>query len=52
MILIQPSIVAVVSIFFGTPLHIISTGDSPHVTAALSLGKLIINIATTDVDLL
>ena len=41
MILIHPSIVTVVSIFFGAPLHIISTGDSPHVTAALSLGKLV-----------
>jgi len=35
------AIQAVVSIFFGTPLHIISTGDSPQVTAALSLGKLV-----------
>ena len=51
MIIIQPSIVAVVSIFFGAPLHIISTGDSPHVTAALSLGKLIMNIATTRINL-
>jgi len=41
MILIHPSIVTVVSIFFGAPLHIISAGDSPHVTAALSLGKLV-----------
>ena len=40
MIVIQPSVLTVVSIFFGTPLHIISTGDSPHVTAALSLSKL------------
>ena len=41
MILIHPSTVIVVSIFFGAPLHIISTGDSPYVTAALSLGKLV-----------
>jgi len=41
MILIHPSTVIVVSIFFGAPLHIISTEDSSHVTAALSLGKLV-----------
>jgi len=39
MIVIQLSLKAVISVFFGTPLHITSTGDSPHVTAAISLGK-------------
>jgi len=38
---IEPSTVSVVSVPLGTPLHIISTGDSPpQVTAALSLSKL------------
>ena len=41
---IQPSTVAAVSLSLGNPLHIISTGDSPYVTAALSLSKLTINI--------
>ena len=41
---IQPSTVATVSLSLGNPLHIISTGDSPYVTAALSLSKLTINI--------
>ena len=38
----QPSAVAIVSLSLGTPLHIISTGDTPYVTAALSLSKLTI----------
>jgi len=37
---IQPSTVAVVSLSLGTPLHIISTGHSTQVTAALSISKL------------
>ena len=41
---IQPSTVAVVSLSLGTPLHIISTGDSLHVTAALSQCKLTIEL--------
>ncbi|XP_065911310.1 uncharacterized protein [Dysidea avara] len=40
---IQPSTVAVVSRSLGTPLHIISTGDFPHVTAALSLNEGVLN---------
>ena len=47
---IQPSTVAVVSVSLGNPLHIISTGDSPYVTAALSLSKLTIKI--THINLL
>ena len=46
---IEPSTVSVVSVSLGTPLHIISTGDSPQVTAALSLSKLIINITITHI---
>jgi len=38
----QPSAVAIVSLSLGTPLHVISTGDTPCVTAALSLSKLTI----------
>jgi len=49
---IQPSTVAVVSLSLGTPLHIISTGDSPQITAALSLSKLTINIIITYINLL
>ncbi|XP_065910794.1 uncharacterized protein [Dysidea avara] len=40
---IQPSTVAVVSVSLGNPLHIISTGDSPYVTAALSLIEGVLN---------
>ena len=47
---IQPSTVAAVSLSLGNPLHIISTGDSPYVTAALSLSKLTIKI--THINLL
>ena len=38
-----PSTVAVVSLSLGNPLHIISTGDTPYVTAALSLRKYMNN---------
>jgi len=41
-VILKPSIIALVSLFLGTPLHIISTGDTPYVTAALSLRKLTI----------
>ena len=41
---IQPSTVAVVSDLLRNPLHIISTGDSLHVTAALSQCKLTIEL--------
>jgi len=45
---IKPSMVAVISRSLGTPLHIISTGDSPpQVTVTLSLSKLTINITHT-----
>ncbi|XP_065910825.1 uncharacterized protein [Dysidea avara] len=40
---IQPSTVAAVSLSLGNPLHIISTGDSPYVTAALSLIEGVLN---------
>ena len=49
---IQPSTVAVVSVSLGTPLHIISTGDSTQVTATLSLSKLTINITITHINCL
>ena len=39
---IQSSTVAAVSLLLDNPLHIISTGDYPYVTAALSLSKLTI----------
>ena len=41
---IQPSTVAVVSDLLRNPIHIISTGDSLHVTAALSQCKLTIEL--------
>ena len=44
-VILKPSLIALVSLFLGTPLHIISTGDNTYVTAALSLSKLTINTA-------
>jgi len=49
---IEPSTVAVISRSLGTPLHIISIGNSPHVTAALSLSKSTINITIAHINLL
>ena len=46
-VILKPSIIALVSLFLGTPLHIMSTGDTQNVTAALSLSKLTIDIVHT-----
>ena len=43
-VILKSSLIALLSLFLGTPLHIITTGDTPYVTAALSLSMLAINI--------